>query len=58
MLKYLNVDRKHYLVLRLSEVLKKLDSITMVVNVWLYSLSFCHLLRISRIKSNNRYLVH
>lgn len=44
MLKYLNVDRKHYLVLRLSEVLKKLDSITMVVNVWLYSLSFCHLL--------------
>ena len=36
MLKYLNIDRKHYLVLRLTEVLKKLDSMTMVVNVWFY----------------------
>ena len=46
MLKYLNLDRKHYLALRLTEVLKKLDSVMMVVNVWLYSLSFCHLLQV------------
>ena len=46
MLKYLNIDGKHYHVLTLThEVLKKLDSTTMVVNVWLYSMSVCHLLR-------------